>query len=87
MYRSRTKLGNKARTIGVLVDYLGGPYQSAVLSGIADTAERLGTNVLCFAVGAVAGRRDAVVGGKDPGCGPAEWRVNLGLTHGSCSLA
>src|SRR5215471_1470928 len=64
MYRSRTKLGNKARTIGVLVDYLGGPYQSAVLSGIADTAERLGTNVLCFALGAVAGRRDAVVGGK-----------------------
>jgi sigma-B regulation protein RsbU (phosphoserine phosphatase) len=59
MYRSRTKLGANSRTIGVLVDYPGGAYQTAVLAGIAETAAVHGANVLCFATGALAARPEA----------------------------
>ncbi|HEY3593725.1 MAG TPA: substrate-binding domain-containing protein, partial [Polyangiaceae bacterium] len=62
MYRSRTKFGTKAQTIGVLVDCPGGPYQTAVLAGIAETARKLEANILCFALGVQRERAEAVVG-------------------------
>jgi phosphoserine phosphatase RsbU/P len=58
MYRSRTKLGANSRTIGVVVDYLGGAYQTALLAGIAETAALHGANVLCFATGALGAGTD-----------------------------
>lgn len=62
MYRSRTKFGTKAQTIGVLLDCPGGPYQSAVLSGVAETARNLEANILCFALGVQRDRPEGAVG-------------------------
>jgi DNA-binding LacI/PurR family transcriptional regulator len=51
MYRSKNRLGGKANTLGVAVDWLGDPYQATVCDGIEQGAAHAGANLLFFVGG------------------------------------
>jgi len=51
MFRSKNRLGGKATTLGVMVDWLGDPYQATVCDGIEQGAAHAGTNLLIFVGG------------------------------------
>jgi sigma-B regulation protein RsbU (phosphoserine phosphatase) len=51
MLRSKTRLGGKAATLGVIVDWLGDPYQAMVCDGIERGAAHAGANLLFFVGG------------------------------------
>src|SRR6185295_3649479 len=51
MLRSRTRLGGQAATLGVIVDWLGDPYQSMVCDGIERGAAAAGATLLFFVGG------------------------------------
>lgn len=53
MYRSKNQLGARAHTLGVIVDWVGDPYQVSVFQGIAEAAAHCGANVLYFVGGAL----------------------------------
>jgi sigma-B regulation protein RsbU (phosphoserine phosphatase) len=54
MFRSKNRFGGKAPTLGVMVDWLGDPYQATVCDGIEQGAARAGANLLLFVGGALA---------------------------------
>jgi sigma-B regulation protein RsbU (phosphoserine phosphatase) len=51
MFSSKNRLGGKATTIGVIVDWLGDPYQATVCDGIEQGAAHAGANLLLFVGG------------------------------------
>src|SRR6187401_1871111 len=51
MFRSKSRLGGKATTLGVVVDWLGDPYQATVCDGIEQGAAHAGANLLLFVGG------------------------------------
>src|SRR5215471_15236896 len=51
MFRSKNRLGGKATTLGVVVDWLGDPYQATVCDGIEQGATNAGANLLLFVGG------------------------------------
>lgn len=51
MFRSSSRLGGTAPTLGVIVDWLGDPYQAAVCDGISAGARYAGENLLYFVGG------------------------------------
>src|SRR5687768_17315906 len=51
MFRSKTRLGGKAPTLGVIVDWLGDPYQATICDGIEQGAAHAGANLLLFVGG------------------------------------
>lgn len=59
MFRSKNRLGGTATLLGVIVDWLGEPYQAAVCGGIEQGAAHAGANLLIF------------VGGQLPASPPA----------------
>jgi sigma-B regulation protein RsbU (phosphoserine phosphatase) len=59
MFRSKNRLGGKATTLGVMVDWLGDPYQATLCDGIEQGAAHAGANLLVF----VGGVLPAVPGG------------------------
>jgi DNA-binding LacI/PurR family transcriptional regulator len=54
MFRSKNRLGGKAHTLGVVLDWLGDPYQATICDGIEQGAESAGANLLIFVGGALA---------------------------------
>ena len=54
MFRSKNRLGGKAHTLGVVLDWLGDPYQATICDGIEQGAEHAGANLLIFVGGALA---------------------------------
>ena len=52
VFRARTRLGSKAPTLGLFVDWLEDGYQSAVAGGVLAGAEAAGATMVCFAGGA-----------------------------------
>jgi phosphoserine phosphatase RsbU/P len=54
MFRPKNRLGGKGTTLGVLVDWLGDPYQATVCAGIEQGAADAGANLLLFVGGALA---------------------------------
>ena len=48
MFRSLTKLGAQAHTIGYLADGFEDPYQVEIVQGLLETARAGGANLLCF---------------------------------------
>jgi DNA-binding LacI/PurR family transcriptional regulator len=64
VYRSAPdRLGRKAPTIGVLLDWMGDQYQAGVLRGLVDTASNAGVSLLCF-VGGQLSADGAQAGGR-----------------------
>jgi DNA-binding LacI/PurR family transcriptional regulator len=61
VYRSKNRLGGKASTLGVIVDWLGDPYQATVCDGIEQGASHAGANLLIFVGGALPAQPGAVV--------------------------
>ena len=53
MFRSKNRLGGKASTLGVIVDWLGDPYQATICDGIEQGATHAGANLLLFVGGAL----------------------------------
>lgn len=53
MFRSKNRLGGKASTLGVIVDWLGDPYQATICGGIEQGATHAGANLLIFVGGAL----------------------------------
>ena len=53
MFRSKNRLGGKASTLGVIVDWLGDPYQATICDGIEQGAAHAGANLLIFVGGAL----------------------------------
>ena len=51
MFRSFTKLGAHAHTIGYLADGFQDPYQIEIVQGLLETARSAGANLLCFVGG------------------------------------
>lgn len=51
MFRSFTKLGAQAHTIGYLADGFQDPYQVEIVQGLLETARSAGANLLCFVGG------------------------------------
>lgn len=51
MFRSKNRLGGKAQTLGVVLDWLGDPYQATICDGIEQGAEHAGANLLFFVGG------------------------------------
>jgi sigma-B regulation protein RsbU (phosphoserine phosphatase) len=56
MFRSKNRLGGKAHTLGVILDWLGDTYQATICDGIEQGATHAGANLLLF-VGGVLGVR------------------------------
>ena len=54
MFRSKNRLGGKAHTLGVVLDWLGDPYQATICDGIEQGAAHAGANLLIFVGGALA---------------------------------
>lgn len=55
MYRANSRLGARAKTLGVLLDWLGDPYQGGILRGIRAAARTAGAQLLCFPGGSLPG--------------------------------
>lgn len=53
VFRSKNRLGGKAPTLGVIVDWLGDPYQATICDGIERGAAHAGANLLLFVGGAL----------------------------------
>jgi DNA-binding LacI/PurR family transcriptional regulator len=53
MFRSKNRFGGKAATLGVLLDWLGDPYQATICDGIEQGATHAGANLLLFVGGAL----------------------------------
>lgn len=51
MHRASRGFSSSAKTIGFLVDWLDGAYQSQILEGARDAARQRGAHLLCFAGG------------------------------------
>ena len=51
MFRSKNRLGGKAPTLGVMLDWLGDPYQATICDGIGQGAAHAGANLLLFVGG------------------------------------
>jgi sigma-B regulation protein RsbU (phosphoserine phosphatase) len=51
MFRARNRFGGRARTLGVMLDWLGDPYQATICDGIEQGAARAGANLLLFVGG------------------------------------
>ena len=60
MYRANSRLGARARTLGVLLDWLGDPYQEGILRGVSAAARTAGAQLLCFLGGGLPGPEGAV---------------------------
>src|SRR6187431_1074752 len=54
MLRSKSRLGGKAHTLGVILDWLGDPYQATICDGIEQGAAHAGANLLFFVGGPLA---------------------------------
>jgi len=54
MFRSKNRLGGKAQTLGVILDWLGDPYQATICDGIEQGAAHAGANLLFFIGGPLA---------------------------------
>lgn len=54
MFRSKNRLGGKATTLGVVLDWLGDPYQATICDGIEQGAAHAGANLLLFVGGGLA---------------------------------
>src|SRR5262245_60718958 len=54
MFRSKNRLGGTAQTLGVVVDWLGDPYQATVCDGIEQGAAHAGANLLIFVGGVLS---------------------------------
>jgi DNA-binding LacI/PurR family transcriptional regulator len=54
MFRSKNRLGGKAHTLGVILDWLGDPYQATICDGIEQGAAHAGANLLFFVGGPLA---------------------------------
>ncbi|HTV22158.1 MAG TPA: substrate-binding domain-containing protein, partial [Polyangiaceae bacterium] len=57
MFRSKNRLGGKAHTLGVILDWLGDPYQATICDGIEQGAAHAGANLLIFVGGALSATR------------------------------
>ncbi len=53
VFHSKNRLGGKAPTLGVIVDWLGDPYQATICDGIEQGATHAGANLLLFVGGAL----------------------------------
>jgi DNA-binding LacI/PurR family transcriptional regulator len=53
MHRASRGFSSPAKTIGFLVDWLDGAYQSQILEGARDAARQRGAHLLCFAGGSL----------------------------------
>lgn len=53
MFRSKNRMGGKVTTLGVIVDWLGDPYQATLCDGIEQGATHAGANLLIFVGGAL----------------------------------
>ncbi len=60
VFRSLTKMGAQAHTIGYLADGFSDPYQVEIVRGLLETARSGGANLLCFVGGALP--REATLG-------------------------
>jgi DNA-binding LacI/PurR family transcriptional regulator len=72
MYRSQNRLGGLAPTLGVLLDWVGDPYQIDVLRGLEAGALAAGANLLCFVGGTLS---------EDESGNPAQRVYDLASAH------